>query len=319
MMLHKTHTRRDAFTLVEVLLAVMLSAFLIAMITSAIYLNVRVLQRQQNEIERSQIARNVLMMIKSDIRAAIQYKPADVTGLENLTLSQEAIAGAAGAAGIDPSAVAGAGGQEPEDDQETGIGTNQTQVLRPGLYGTSTQLMIDVSRLPRIDQYDPIVVGNASNSPIELPTDVKTVGYFVSERSEQSVEMEVGQDIAASGGLYRRQLDRAVASFSPNLAATLASIGNTKLIANEVIGIRFRYFDGENWVDQWNSDDEGGFPGAVEVTIVVDNERLISEEASYALRNNVQTGDTWRTVINLPVAEILSEEELEQIANGGAP
>ena len=105
---------RNAFTLLEVMLSVALSAFLIGMIATTVHLNVVVLQESQTEIERSQIARNVLMMIKSDIRAAIQYKAADVTGLDSLTVSQAAIAGILGGADLDPElaaqAAAGLGG-----------------------------------------------------------------------------------------------------------------------------------------------------------------------------------------------------------------
>ena len=176
--------------------------------------------------------------------------------------------------------------------------------------------MIDISRLPRVDQYDPLVVGSEQSS-ISLPTDVKTVAYFVSEQSEESMQMQVGRDAAASGGLYRRQLDRAVAAYSSNLAATLASAGNTKLLANEVIGIQFRYFDGEDWVDEWDSDQDGGFPAAVEITILVDNERVISDEASYSMNENPQTGESYRTVVNLPVAEILPDEEGSEDGGGG--
>jgi hypothetical protein len=321
------------------MLAVTLSAFLLGLITSAIYLNVRVLQRQQREIERSQIARNVLFSITGDLRAAIQYKPADVTGLDALTVSQATIAAAAaGMEGIDPgiaeaagnanpggsttaggSGTTGAGGsggtEESTPDASQNIGSNQTEILRPGLYGNATEIMLDISRLPRVDQYDPLVTG-VDQPSVELPTDVKTVAWFVSDQSEESVHMQVGRDTAASGGLYRRQLERAVAAYSNNLAATLAAAGNTKLIASEVIGIQFRYFDGQDWVNEWDSDENGGFPTAVEVTILVDNERVISEDITNRLRENPESGELYRAVINLPVAEI--PEEDETAAGGGA-
>ena len=320
--------RRSAFTLIEVMLAVTLSAFLMGLITTAIYLNVRVLQRQQKEIERSQIARTVLVSITGDLRAAIQYKPADVTGLDALNVSSAAMLGAMG--GMDPSALEGlagaAGGgalgggggagqplddaaaDEPETSASQNIATGQTEVVRPGLYGNAMEIMVDISRLPRLDQYDPLVVGG-DQTAISLPTDVKTISYFVSQESEQSRSMMTGRDAAAAGGLYRRQLDRAVAAYSSNLAATLASAGNTQLIANEVIGIQFRYYDGEQWVNEWDSDQMGGFPAAVEVTIIVDNERVISDDVSYSMQDNPQAGEIYRSVINLPVAEILESDD----------
>ena len=304
---------RSGFTLIEVMLAVALSAFLLGMISTAVYLNVRVLQQQQIEIERSQIARNVLASLTGDLRAGIQYKPADVTGLDALSVSQAAIAGLLGGMeGVDASAMAGMMGGAAEEETEStatqNIASGQTEVLRPGLYGNATEIMIDISRLPRIDQYNPLVVGSSSDA-ISLPTDVKTISYFVSEDSEASVQMQVGQDQGTGGGLFRRQLDRAVASFSSDLAASLATMGNTKLIAKEVIGIQFRYFDGEDWVTEWDSDEEGGFPAAVEITVLIDNERAIATDTPYRMEQNPETGKTYRTVVNLPVAEIISEED----------
>jgi hypothetical protein len=54
----------------------------------------------------------------------------------------------------------------------------------------------------------------------------------------------------------------------------------------------------------------------VEVTILVDNERVISEDITNRLRENPESGERYRAVINLPVAEI--PEEDETAAGGGA-
>ena len=84
-----------AFTLLEVVLAITLSTFVVASIATAVRLELVTLEKQRANIERSLVARNILMMIKQDLRAAIQYKPADVTGLDELSASQAAIAGIA--------------------------------------------------------------------------------------------------------------------------------------------------------------------------------------------------------------------------------
>ena len=174
--------------------------------------------------------------------------------------------------------------------------------------------MIDISNLPRVDQYDPLVVGGDSSS-IELPTDVKTVSYFISDEPLQD-ELQIGQDVNSRGGLYRRELDRAVASFSPDLASALATLGNTDLIATEVVEVQFRYFDGEEWVDEWNSDDEGGFPAAVEISVVIDNAPESADQQQGSSQNDSQTSETWRTVVNLPVAEIESDDESTDSGGG---
>ncbi len=108
--------------------------------------------------------------------------------------------------------------------------------------------------------------------------------------------------------MYRRELDRAVAAFNLDVAGTLATGGFTRLIANEVIGLEFRYFNGSDWQTEWDSEAEGGFPSAVEVTIVVDPQRQLREST----RAEFQLADAkaYRAVVYLPIAEILPEDEL---------
>ncbi len=84
-----------------------------------------------------------------------------------------------------------------------------------------------------------------------------------------------------------------------------------------MIGIEFRYFDGEDWATEWDSDEAGGFPVAVEVTILVDNERAVSGDLNYRMQADPETGTPYRTVVNLPVAEILEEEEASNSGGGG--
>ncbi len=356
---------RCAFTLLEVILAVMLAAFVVAGIAAATHLHLTVLKRQQVMIERSQIARNILMMIKSDLRAAVQYKPADVTGLDALTVSQADILGIASGAdlsetdlsqvdvgsmdtgGIDPATIdpgsidpgtagqvtpgqvsgggqtSGGGAAAPAGEtasEPAGAPQNiasSAPILRPGLYGTRTELMIDISRLPRVDQYDPVATGDVSGEGFSLPSDIKTVAYFLSGESLESFGTTTGIAASAKGGLYRRQLDRAVAAYNADLAGTLAALGHTKLIAHEVVAVEFRYYDGEGWQSEWNSESQGGFPAAVEVTIVVNNERSLSDELEYSVQSGEVAGQAYRTVVNLPVAEILSDEELELMSEQG--
>ena len=330
----KTATRRSCFTLIEVLVAVTLTAFLLGMISSVIYLNVRVLKRQQDSIERSQIGRNVMAMIKSDIRNAFQYKPADVTGLDALTISQGQVAGVVAGFGQNSGGALGGldlGGAASlegfdfsslQQGSDAGSGESPSQDIagatgqvRPGLYGNATEIMIDISRLPRIDQFDPIVQGSEDQT-LELPSDIKTISYFVSQESLRLQQNSVGVDPTAGGGLYRRQLDRSVAAFSEDVAAALTAMGNIKLIAKEVVAIEFEYFDGEEWIAEWDSDEMGGFPAAIAITIRVDNERSASDAQSQTIVES-ETAETYRGVVNLPVAEILEEEETGSTSDGG--
>ncbi len=321
---------QSGFTLLEVVLSISLSVILVSAITTAIYLNINVVQRQQVRIEQSQVARNVLMMMANDLRASIQYMPADVTGLDELAVSQEAIANVASGANmsetdlsqIDPTALAGAVGggatdsgatDEPEAEAPStasqNISSGQSEVLRPGLYGNSTEIMIDISRLPRLDQYSPVVLG--TSGPVSLPTDIKTIAYFVNNEQLETDKFVINSGQTLPGGLYRRELDRAVAAFNLNVSGTLAAEGYTRLIASEIIAIEFRYFDGNDFQTSWDSDEMSAFPSAIEITIVVDPQRSLRASGQVAQLEEVQA---YRSVVYLPVSEIVAEEE-----SGGDP
>ena len=86
--------------------------------------------------------------------------------------------------------------------------------FRPALFGTSQAIAMDVSRLPRLDQYNSIVAGD--NSEIQTPSDIKTLSYFFSTANPSNND-GVQFTQVASGGLYRRQVDRAVASYAGDL------------------------------------------------------------------------------------------------------
>ncbi len=317
-----------AFTLLEVILALALSVFVVASIAAAVRLQLVVLERQRQNIERSQIARNVLMMVKNDLRAAIQYKPADVTGLDELTVSQAAIAGVA--AGVDPSTLntsqidtsqldpsqldpsqldpaqlqSGQGAGQPSSGSSGAAAPSQTtsgsfssanqniaaaagEPVRPGLYGNSAEILIDISRLPRIDQYSPVMAAGKQEA-VSLPTDVKTVSYFVSDQTLETNLPAIGIDQSPRRGLYRRQLDRAVGSFAFDIAGSMASVAETKLIATEIVEIRFQYFDGEDWQADWDSDQQNGFPLAIEIIVIVDS-RIASRKSVVARKPFLRT------------------------------
>src|SRR5262245_48111357 len=80
----------SAFTLIEVIVAIGLTVLIVGIIGTAIrmyFVNLRV---AQTNMELTELARNTLQLMTSDIRGAIQYKPVDVSGLQELIDSQAA-------------------------------------------------------------------------------------------------------------------------------------------------------------------------------------------------------------------------------------
>jgi type II secretory pathway pseudopilin PulG len=331
--------RMRGFTLLEVIVSIGLTTLIVGVIGTAIRMYFINLRNAQANMELTELARNTLNLMAADIRSAIQYKPVDVSGLQELLDSQTAaVSNATGgngssdetdddSAGDENSGNENAGDETPEGDNSAG-GDSATDEgssedpnanspstdepteppkNRPKFIGTNQEIYVDVSRLPRIDQYHPILHLNSNGSYTSLPTDVKGVSYFVSVEGDDSTPVP--------GGLYRREVDRATTD-SPNDANLFGLDAAAKQVAAEIVSISLRYFDGESWQEQWDSDELGGYPSAVEVTIVIDPGRTNATPGS---RYDLSAADsdtlrTFRTVTKLPLAEILSAEDQELIA-----
>ncbi|MCH2178500.1 MAG: prepilin-type N-terminal cleavage/methylation domain-containing protein [Mariniblastus sp.] len=284
---------QTGFSLVEVVLALALSVVIIAAIGYAVHMYMLTLTRQQADIERKQVARSIIMMIHNDLRGAIQYKPQDYSGLENLYES------------LVPDVLSSMMGEEDEeaaDEEETEeVVEEDMSTSRPTMIGNSRAIVIDVSRLPRLDEYNPLIAMAPGQG--QLASDVKAINYFFSDEASAQSD-DIIDSIGEQGGLYRRRIDRAVAAYLGDTGLAESPDEYTKLIAPEVAGIAFRYWSGEGWEGEWDSDEAGGFPLAIEVTLELDPFRATDP----SLANNEDEMDYYRTVIHLPVAEPPPEE-----------
>jgi type II secretory pathway pseudopilin PulG len=292
-------TKRSGYTLLELLLALGLTVIVIGAIGSAIQLYIVALTKQQAKIERKQIARSVIAMIANDLRAGIQYKAADYSSLENLVATQQMMI-----QGPPPSEEAGT----EEEPADSGIIVEEEVSFRPTLIGTDNVIMMDISRLPRLDQYNPLVA--TAESLVQTPSDVKSLAYFVAlNNGGIETQVDFGQPVAP-GGLYRREIDRAVAAYMGDYDLISNPDAYTKLIASEIAQVSFRYFDGEDWQDEWDATENGGFPTAVEVTIVIDPERSAPGSQSYSYTGlDRNTMEAYRSVVHLPISDLPPSEE----------
>ena len=322
----RTARRITGYTLLELLLALGLTVIIVSLIATAIQTNGLTLTRVQASIERKQAARGILGMMQNDLRAGIQYKANEYAGLQDLfrsiqlagiqapipasesddpedQLAQlEELAQLAGGGSID-AAGSDSEFEEIEEPEADGV---------PVFIGASNFVSIDISRLPRIDEYHPSIVSQQEAS--NTLADVKTVSYFVSasngpnERGGTNVVQVPQGQTTISGGLFRRQVDRSVSKFE-GLERTAEPDIFSELVAQEVVEISFRYFDGSNWFPEWNSENMGGFPLAVEVHVLIDPARAGSIGTAGAGSTSRDNLETYRAVVHIPAAEIVEQEE----------
>lgn len=376
--------RRAALTLLELLLALALSIFVLMSIGMAINLHYRMLDDRRTSVEVSNVVRQSFRMITDDLKSAIQYTPPDLTGLDAVSTNTEALAanvaslagGDAGSllGGLDGTgsgstggqtgsgqtgntaggstsqtggngqgnqaagggAASGSGGQSGSGSGQTGSGsgstgtggataasssetgeegeaTTSTTASVVGLYGSANELRFDISRLPRVDQYQSLM-SDGELSATTIPSDVKTVVYFVRDADSADGGVPSPTTTGIGRGLMRAEIDRAVSSWNEMNGDVESSYTGAKLLADEVTALSFQYFDGAAWTTDWNSDEMGGLPLAVEVLLTV--QPPLSAEAEAAGDELTEddlaaTEQTFRLVVRLPTAISADTRALE--------
>ncbi len=160
--------------------------------------------------------------------------------------------------------------------------TSSTTTLPPGVYGSSTSIEIDVSRLPRPDEYYPQPTNPLTGALGDMPSDIKTVGYFVqSPRSDGVLDplAKLTEQMAptggtapsanlGSGGLVRRSIDRAITQHAYEMGQSTQLMRSGEIISPEILAIEFQYFDGTMWQTQWDGSKQG-LPYVIKITIAL--------------------------------------------------
>lgn len=294
-----TQRRRDAFTLLEVILALSLSVIVMGGIAWAIHLHLRSLDTRRIEVEQAQLARAVLKMIADDLQSVVAYNTIDFSSVVELAAaSLHDLSGAEIGEGDenfeqDPTEEQNPSEeQSPEDDpaeeaEPKDLSADLTPATVPGIYGNQYQLQIDVSRLPRIEDFDPAIQAEFGKLR-DLPSDVKTVVYYLQPDTGEAAEdddqqptlllAETDEPVASSAspgegwgrGLVRRALDRSTTQWAIDNGDLSRIDAAGEVLAPEVVGMEFRYFDGQAWLAEWDSEQMGGLPMAVEVAIAIE-------------------------------------------------
>ena len=327
---------RQAFTLLELILSLALTAVLMAAVSMALQLNLKTLDDRRSVVEDAQLAKSVMHLLGKDLRATVQFgNTTDVeAGIDGA--SGAAAAGGGGAAGEAASGgggeagggAAGGGiesGEEGIEDLtgETGLTENNTDIANAlgvptelGLYGNQFELQIDVSRPLRIDEYQTVQDSSDPYAIVDRPSDVKTIAYYV--QGDQS-----GGAVGGSGGsiqdqedmqpgLVRRSLDRATTMYAIENGNVQSLQGLGEVIAPEVTGIQFAYYDGVEWRTEWDSSVEGTLPIAIEIILAVRPSKPRPADAYQTSTDGEGTDQVYRMLVRLPVAKQsgqLSEED----------
>ena len=282
---------RRGFTLLELILSLALTAVIAGIIGSLIQLYLTGQETGRDSVRQAQMARAILNMIAEDVRTTVRYQAFDSSGLEQLLSSDTGGGGGGGGAaptggsttGGATSATGASGGAASGGTASSATEAATTAPLPPGIYGSNTSIEIDVSRLPRPDEYYPTQGNTSTGTMGDMPSDSKTVAYYVQsprtdgvqdslgQLSQQAASLDSGTTAIPNGGLVRRSVDRAVTQYAYEIGQSDQLMRTGELVASEVLAIEFQYFDGTTWQTQWDSSTQG-LPYVVKITIAMQRE-----------------------------------------------
>lgn len=308
-----TKTARSGFTLLEVFLTLALSVVLMGLIGTAIQFYARDMNVNDMDVRQTVLAAAIMQMIEDDLRSTIHPEPADMSALEELMSSSLGGGGETDPGSTTDLSAAGIEDETVEADPVESA-TDFTVLQTPGLIGNQYQIQIDVSRLPRLEEYTAMFDEDVGNID-DIPSEIKTVTYLVQPAGTVTGVSdpldEIGETANADeplGGLIRRSLDRFATTYASlnGLQSQLDQTG--EILAPEVIGIEFQYYDGLTWQLEWSSDEMEELPLAVRVDLAMTNAVTLARGDSTDSEDAVRT---FTHVIRLPMAKPIEEEEEE--------
>lgn len=304
--------RRSGLTLLELLIALGLGVLLIAAVGATLMIYLRTESSGRQRMQRAQLVRSLYLRMAEDLR--------DVTFLEQIT-SQSEESGLTAAEETD----------QADLEAEFGLPSDYEDYLSPseaigaktnGLYGDSNSLVIYIKRPKRLP---PRVATRESAEEDELSSlesvngsglrcvswyqnDTSSVGAMIDSMMLTSFETEELADPDGSSGLCRLDHDAYDLQSADDVFDLVSR--NAQLLAPEVAEVRFRYFDGVDWVEEWDSALQERLPNAVEVTLTFEAVDLSAKQMVFEAPPE-DLDNTVRFVIALPLAPPpLTEVEL---------
>jgi type II secretory pathway pseudopilin PulG len=310
-------TNRRGYTLFELMIAVGLTTLLMAALYQAmdIYFNLQL--DSYEEITRQQVARSVLRQMTRDIQSIVFTKQDVLPEEEEPEVMDLLSTGISVGTGSSTSGTS-TGSTADLDGNSYGESTTDPETLSStytsGLVGTASDLQLFISRPDRNLAY---VSAQELTSPDQRTGDLLLVRYLMASKlagglGSQIADREAPGTTDGPVGLARLQGDLYGLSTAVETAEELPQLNAAKLLAREVFNVTFRYYDGAQWLEEWDSTARNELPKAIEIVLTLRDEQptsgafLFDEEPDpTALPQTIH-----RMVVPLPTAEPFVMEAL---------
>ncbi len=262
---------RRGYTLLEIILALAIAALLLAGLYFALYMQTNNTYSGRRLVERTGLSRAIISRIQNDILASLGPVDTQLNSNPYANTTTPSSMSGTGSTGSSSSSSGNSGGSGGSGSSSQNAG----QMFNLGLQGTSTQLSIYASRVPReaLQALNPnnAAASGSNNSgsgngapaqPNQGVSDLRRITYWLSSSSP--------------GGLARQELlDVTSPSDIANLPPGISN-ESSYIIHPEVVSVQFQYYDGTNWQDSWDGTQVGsdgktpqGPPVAVAITLTI--------------------------------------------------
>jgi len=290
--------RRSAFTLVEVLLAVALSALLLAALYFALALYMDGMQSGRGHIEQAAVVRSLFNRLSDDVASSLTLvDPARFRLLAEARAEAEAQGGAMGAPGAAGGSGAAGGGTSGNGSGNRGTTGSSGQASGAGGASSGAGTGTGSNATPGSGASGSAGSGNNNEAagdpdqmaapvtnliPLGVMGDATTLHLYITKMPHEAFRGALTSDLRrvtywlGQNGLCRHE-EGVVLNPEALTPAIPAVDERACLLAPEVIGVSFRYFDGvAGWQEAWDSSAVGpdevtpiGPPRAIEVILTV--------------------------------------------------
>lgn len=241
-------------TLVELILATALSAMVLVAVFTAIEVQLQAFARGTQRTEQARLAHVLLRRMAADLRGTLGPPSSEQQATDDSLDDSDFTSRA------DPFDQPGEMGWD--------FGSEGTASGPIGLQGEADRLRIDVVRAVRGDSEASVMAFWSDGAPSPADSGIRTIEYFVVE-PDVSLRATGWGETDGSGGLVRRELIEPVAAWASELGMLEAYDPAAPPLAPEVVAVEFRYHDGSDWLDAWDSSSMGALPRAVEITLLL--------------------------------------------------
>lgn len=276
--------RNRGYTLFEVLLSLILLTAILAMIATAIRTHLFQLNAGRMQTEEARLARAIFDKITYDIRNVVQE-------IESEQSSESQEATTTGTETTDTEADANVDYDETSENDLTAPPEYGFVGIKPGIYGGTDWIQIDSRRQLFGERFEDLssntynMIEQEETQP-RFSTRKVTLYFLGEETGTQDADDEILKNASGSiaapespdeeyeksnyrYGLYMRSLDRLVAEYALDNGLETDLEEEDVPFAPEVDDIEFQYYDGEEWLSEWDMDIENELPTAIQVILSI--------------------------------------------------